>query len=263
MNNLLLSSMRDLRSQLRKKWSLYLFFKQKQDNDRNLKSLQNCHKGRRCFIICNGPSLKPEDLTMIHKKGDISIASNKIDKIFSQTEWRPTYYVITDNGYQFSLLDTMKKIPAKVKFFRQESFMVTSKAGGKCVWLNVDGDRTLLEDPKFSEDASEVVYAIGTVTYTMLQLAVYMGMREIYIIGCDNSYGLERKKDGTIVNNGTASYFAGSDSKSDKNVGSTWEMNIAYEYARIYADEHGINIYNATRGGHLEAFERVSFDCLF
>ena len=40
-------------------------------------------------------------------------------------------------------------------------------------------------------------------------------------------------------------------------------MDIAYDYARKYADSNGIKIYNATRGGCLEAFQRVNFDSLF
>ncbi len=36
-----------------------------------------------------------------------------------------------------------------------------------------------------------------------------------------------------------------------------------YKSAGNYADIHGIKIYNATRGGKLEVFERVNFDSLF
>lgn len=38
---------------------------------------------------------------------------------------------------------------------------------------------------------------------------------------------------------------------------------MAFEKAKEYADGHGIKIYNATRGGKLEVFERVNFDALF
>lgn len=38
---------------------------------------------------------------------------------------------------------------------------------------------------------------------------------------------------------------------------------MTFEKAREYADGHGIKIYNATRGGKLEVFERVNFDKLF
>ena len=40
-------------------------------------------------------------------------------------------------------------------------------------------------------------------------------------------------------------------------------MKVAFEFAEEYSKEHGFRIYNATRGGALEAFERVDFDSLF
>ena len=39
-------------------------------------------------------------------------------------------------------------------------------------------------------------------------------------------------------------------------------MEIAYEYAEKYSREHGFRIYNATRGGHLEVFERVNLEVI-
>lgn len=243
--------------------SLALFSFVKKRNKQKLEEFRDCHRGRRAFIVCNGPSLKAEDLEKICENGDISFASNKIDKIFSQTLWRPTYYTVMDGGYQYTLLKTMKKIPAKAKFFRDESYYVTCRAKGNCLWLNTDGNRKLLDAPRFSEDASKVVYTIGTVTFAMLQLAVYMGIREIYIIGCDNSYGIMVQKDGTVVQTGKNSYFVGADNQDQSIAASVWEMSIAYKHARDYADSHDIKIYNATRGGCLEAFERVDFDTLF
>lgn len=251
--------------ELRKRYGLWLFRHsgRKQANAEILRQLHNRYMGRRCFIVGNGPSLKPADLDRICENGDLSFASNKIDKIFPQTRWRPTFYSIMDEAYQYTLLETMNNVPAQVKFFRMNSYPVTRRVIGNVVWVNTDGNRSLLDHPKFSENCSKVVYTIASVTYAMFELAVHMGIREMYIIGCDNSYGIEKRKDGTIVNNGTHSYFTGSDEKSDKVVGSPWEMNIAYEYARQYADAHGIKIFNATRGGHLEAFKRVDFDTLF
>lgn len=246
-------------------WSLLLFNMSSAATINRVKveRLKNAYKGKRIFIVCNGPSLMAADLDKIARSGDYSFASNKIDKIFSQTAWRPTFYCVSDETFQFSLLETMQKIPAKVKFFRTVSYMTTRRAGGNCVYINMNGDRALLNHPRFAEDCSKVLYGIATVTYVMLQIAVHMGFREIYIIGCDNSYGKEVKKDGTIVDNGTASYFAGSDEKDRATVAATWEMNVAYDFARRYADEHGIKIFNATRGGYLEAFERMDFDLLF
>ena len=38
------------------------------------------------------------------------------------------------------------------------------------------------------------------------------------------------------------------------------KMIDAYKVAKQYADDHNIKIYNATRGGKLEVFERVDLD---
>lgn len=229
-----------------------------------ISDLHNIHKGKRAFIVCNGPSLRADDLTKIYKNKDISFASNKIQGVFSKTAWRPTYYCVFDEGYQYSLLDVMNEIPAEMKFFRDKSFIVTRNIKSPTIWLKTDGRRKLLENPQFSDNIGNCVYTIATVTYTMLQIAVHMGIREIYIIGCDNSYGIERTKDGAIIDRGKASYFKGSGMEKNSSViAATWEMNIAYEYAAKYASEHGINIINATRGGYLEAFPRADFDSLF
>ena len=65
-------------------------------NNKVLKSLKDKHKGKRCFVICNGPSLKPEDLTKIHEHGDISIGMNMIGRVYSETPWRVTYLSLRD-----------------------------------------------------------------------------------------------------------------------------------------------------------------------
>jgi hypothetical protein len=41
------------------------------------------------------------------------------------------------------------------------------------------------------------------------------------------------------------------------------EMTRSYERARRFGRSNGIEILNATRGGHLETFPRVAFDALF
>lgn len=242
---------------------LYRISRSYTENYYKLQKLKDIHKGKRAFIVCNGPSLRSEDLTTIYKFGEISFASNKIHKIFSKTPWRPMYYTVMDENYQFSLVDIMNLIPAKCKFFRIESWAFTRKVKGDKVFLNTIGGRNLLKECRFSDNCSKVVFTVATVTYTMIQLAVYMGIKDIYIIGCDNNYSREINKDGTYIDYNVKSYFEGSDDSDQRMAASVWQMNIAYECARKYADMHGIKIYNATRGGNLNVFERVCFDSLF
>ena len=52
-------------------------------NKRKLRKLKNKYKGKRCFIMGNGPSLKAEDLELL--KDEYCFGQNKIYKIFPQT----------------------------------------------------------------------------------------------------------------------------------------------------------------------------------
>lgn len=244
---------------------LFCFSSLKKTNSEKIRALSNKHVGKRCFIIGNGPSLDSADLDKIHAAGDLSFAANKIANIFDRTKWRPTYYCVFDEGMPKDIVELMSQTTADKKFFRKSSYYWTRKVKGDCVFLHTKGGMEYLDNPVFSDDVPEVLYTVATVTYAALQLAVFMGINEIYLLGVDNNYAIDKKKDGSLVKDASAkSYFEGAPEKDNKKcVGSQWEMNIVYEAAKSYADAHNIRIYNATRGGKLEIFPRVNFDLLF
>jgi len=113
------------------------------------------------------------------------------------------------------------------------------------------------------------VPAQATVMTLMIEMAIYMGMKEIYLLGVD------------CTNTFTAGHFE--DSYTDKSVD---EYNLewvrkktnrphltlkelgeerrlrsldAYQKLKEYANKKQVKIYNATRGGALEVFERIEF----
>ena len=144
---------------------------------------------------------------------------------------------------------------------------------------DIDGAILLrLIDPEkdtihFSDDISRCVYDGGTVTYFSIQCAAYMGFRQIILLGVDHSFAKEQTKDGKItVNDSVKNHFQnyqtddfwGSGQKDEEAV--VFPVDFATEAfaeAKRYADAHGIEILNATRGGKLEVFRRVNFDELF
>jgi uncharacterized Rossmann fold enzyme len=82
---------------------------------KKLKSFKDIHKGKRCFIIGNGPSLKMEDLDKL--KNEYTFAANKIYLAFEETDWRPTYYCIQDlKLFLRDFESIIQKVEAKVKF---------------------------------------------------------------------------------------------------------------------------------------------------
>ena len=227
-----------------------------------LKSLHNKYKGQRCFILGNGPSLTPEDLDML--KNEVTFASNKIYNIFPKTSWRPTYFAMFDETVATG--DGVAKGVSGIdclKFFRKQGYLSYKKINGDVCYVNSFYDRKYLDCPEFSEDLIKGLYTIATVTYAQIQIARWMGFDEIYLLGMDNKYKFSELRDGTIVRNeGVCDYF-GEEAKKEplpSTAIATWEMDVAYEYADKYSREHSFRIYNATRGGFLEKFERVNLD---
>lgn len=223
-----------------------------------LHSYKDKYKGKRCFVVANGPSLRMEDVDRIAKNGDISFGMNRIYVVFDRTIWRPTFYVGQDPTIiRASREDIINKVDS-VKFIKSTGEKKYDIPGV----INIDIEykySSKLLDPPFLTDI-EYKFSDGlTVTYTCLQLAVYMGFSEIYLLGTDCNYSVDNK---SINKNSYADarMFSGQTIGMPPNI----EYNFrAYESANRYAQEHGIKMCNATRGGKLEAFPRVNFDDLF
>ena len=240
-------------------------------SDEYLRSVKDKYKGQRCFVIGNGPSLTAKDLDKL--KGEITFASNRIYKIFNQTEWRPTYFTIFDEdlGKSRDVIEGINSFNCEMKFVREEGQYIFGKINAPICYIRSRSSRKYLDNPKFSENMVDVTYSIATVTYISLQLARHMGFSEIYLLGMDRLYAYSMLRNGKIVkNNNCKDYFSDKDNQSvsnresmPKTAPATWEVDMAYSFAEKYSREHGFRIYNATRGGTLEVFERVDFDSLF
>lgn len=120
--------------------------------------------------------------------------------------------------------------------------------------------------PSFSEDISVYVGNGATVVYTAIQFAVYMGIKEIYLIGVDHHFHTSKTADGKIVIDPNAKDYFSKEYNNDKEklpIPNTELSTFTFIAAKEYADSHGIKIFNATRGGKLEVYPRVNFDELF
>ena len=229
-----------------------------------LMQFKNKHKGQRCFIIGNGPSLASGDLDQL--KSELTFATNKIYLLFNKTEWRPSYYVIADDVIiknihtEIEEKITCPKFYAYNTVFDIENFMMTD---GYFYYL--DGRADLKPEPfsipAFSEEPFMLQWG-ATVTYDCIQLAAYMGFDEIYLLGVDHSFPLAIKNNGEIIQKKVGGHFSPIYGETIYNA-QIDISNAAYKTARAYAEQHDIKIYNATRGGELKIFEHVNFDKLF
>lgn len=219
---------------------------------------KNVHLGKRCFIVATGPSLTMKDLDTLHQNGEFSIGMNRIFLAFEQTRWRPDYYMVEDwrciQGSEETIrtMDVTHKFVSDQKDDFWEKKTETNIYKFHSIGMYVPGER-----PPFSDDLVYGVYSKGTVTYSCIQLAVYMGFREIYLLGVDFNFSKNYKDKS---NHFVPTYY---NENSQTGIFLKDESIESYEAAREYADAHGIRIYNATRGGKLEVFERRNFDDLF
>jgi hypothetical protein len=221
------------------------------------------HRGERCFVIGNGPSLKAEDLDLL--KGEISFAANKIYLVFGHTGWRPTYYCVSDDIVLGEVHSRLNDLVGCDIFYSCNTVFDIEDFGLKNGYYFFTDNRSALWQPpgsprlEFSETPT-VLRGGETVTYISLQLAAYMGFAEIVLLGMDHTYSLTIKGNGELVTDGASDHFSAEYGPSGLYIANIGAMNAAYASAREYAERHGIRILNATRGGRLEVFERASLE---
>jgi hypothetical protein len=219
---------------------------------------RDMHKGERCFVVGNGPSLRMSDLDKLREANAICFGANKIFLAFGETVWRPDYYMAQDILMLTRHPKEISEMRVRHKFIadRYPAFW-SSDFSRDCIRFHIKNEVFLPNMPDFSPDFSAYSTEGSTVTYSALQLAAYMGFAEIYLLGVDFSFGGIHEK-------GENHFHPDYVGKGDK-YGAFGEQTslLAYRKAEIYSRLHGFRIYNATRGGKLEVFERVDFDSLF
>lgn len=220
-----------------------------------ISQLKNIHQGKRCFIIGNGPSLRIEDLDKL--TGEYTFATNKIDCLFPKTKWRPTYYILGDNGFVKHYANNARLVPCEKIFvglqYTDERYRYK---GMDNVIFFLKSDVYDNDIPKVSLDLETEVHAGHTTLFMAAEFAMYMGFSEIYFIGCDCNYeGLNHHFYSLDDDTGIGAYQVP--------VTEGERMVCAFGEIGRYGKKLGVKICNATRGGKLNSIERVDFDSLF
>lgn len=226
---------------------------------REIMKLRNIHKGERCFITCTGPSLTITDLEKLEKEYTFGV--NSITKAYEFTSWRPTYYVLIDAyayGETLSKNEVYGGIFCKEKsFFHYRANPMTRNGNEFFLPINYGNhwdSRMKRGIIKINKDISVGLYDCFTVTNMAISIAAYMGFKDIYIIGADATYKLDKTH-----------FIEGEWEKTHKKAQRGLAIAVQRSmmgYARMkeFYNKRGVNIYNATRGGMLEVFPRVDLD---
>lgn len=247
----------------RQNWQSKSFEKTKCGKE--LAKLKSLFEGEAAFLIGNGPSLCPEDLTIIHNNGIKSFASNRIYNTYDKTHWRTDFLVSEDEFVLKEIQDNISKMDCKYKFIPIHLNWYKGISIENATYFYQSfykaGDQK-----KFSDDISHEIVCRGTVITTCAQIAIYMGFKKLYLIGVDHNFSRMTDKDGNLIIDNTVKDHYGVEKNADENTKGIFNIDnatLAFMDLKEFAEERGVEIYNATRGGKLEVFERVDFDTLF
>jgi hypothetical protein len=137
-----------------------------------------------CLIVGNGPSLNKTELERIKM---LSIGMNKINILFDRTSWRPDLIVcvnglvIKQNMKFFNNTETPLVLPIK-------AWYLGVKKRPNVIFIKIS------DSLQFQDNLTNSLGQGSTVTYTCMQIAAFLKVNSINIVGVDHSFKLDENQ---------------------------------------------------------------------
>lgn len=220
---------------------------------RRLRACRGCFAGQKAVIVCNGPSLLKSNLSLL--TGVFSFGLNKINLLFNTSDFRPSCVVAVNPFVIEQNCDFFKATEIPLYLNSDALGLIGSRA-------NVTYVHTTMQK-KFALDCSMSVFVGNTVSFVAMQLAYHLGFSRVALIGCDHDYAHKGVPNqaaaakGKDVNHFSPDYFTN---------GVTWQFpdllasEMAYTLAKDVFAADGRQIFNATVGGKLTVFPRLTLE---
>lgn len=242
------------------------------------KKFKGIHKRERLFVLCSGPSIQKMDLTVLKNEITMAVHSFYLHKDISVIQ--PAYYCnaqweynekATEKVAEAYMRDLKKHVGKSRYFFSVKEKRIVDRtqmfAPGEVHYYCYGKDSSLYEEI----DLCRGIMPAHSVPVVCIQLAIYMGFKEIYLLGTEHdflttkkyAYFYDRKQSVTGETDISAdedSNLVMSYSGALADACALWEN---YKVVKRIAENNGIKIYNATVGGALDLFPRVDFNSLF
>lgn len=228
--------------------------------------LKDLHFGERCFILMSGPSLKDHDLSLL--KNEITFCTNHFNRTEAYELVQPDYHCALDRGFfdihdnpdqKFELEDLIRKnVASKFIFHRhylknfdlQKNVYVTHPKH----FPNIFGVKNKLHS---------VTSNFANISFFAINCAIYMGFKEIYILGLDFEPGVFDhfyQKEGHELDKKNSQVF---ETEKAKICERYWGYNLAQwhsYYLAEFAKKEKVKIYNANSSSYVRAFEFKQFN---
>lgn len=240
---------------------------------------RDVHKGEDLFIIGNGPSIRDTDLLKIKNARKMVVSNFYLHEDYAKI--KPDYYCFAQFTYTELFNDDVAG-----KWISE----IGERSGDPQFFFNIS-EKELIDScrqfdnkrvnymylestelERFDEiDITEKMMMGMSVAVDCIQLAIYMGFSRIFLVGIEHSEMITRRYDyfynkeqGLIAGKDSGVLPSGELMKSFRdnlhNMNRLWRM---YEKLKMLADRNGVQIFNATKGGVLDVFDRIDYDILF
>ncbi|MFY7994476.1 MAG: 6-hydroxymethylpterin diphosphokinase MptE-like protein [Bacteriovoracaceae bacterium] len=215
--------------------------------------LKNKHLGDSCIVFGNGPSLKNFDVSQINNKKTFVV--NYFYKNNSLNIISPDYYVLLDELFYDEKIDAFDSavamFPRSVFLFKTNclGYKVFSRILASGVKYYLSYSQSALIDFQIHYEQTKNITASVNVVNHCIQTAIYMGFKEIFLVGCDfNSFSSSRPLYAYDIGNDVKELSLGDELKF-------YSVVCYHHYALAkLANDMGVKIVNATQGSLLDAY---------
>lgn len=232
--------------------------------------LGDLFRGRPAILVCAGPSLTSHDLTLLDRRGVLTMAVNNAATVvrprmwcsvddpgnFADAIWQDAgilkfvplchmekpFTVRDERGELVAAAERVGDMPAVFGFRRNEAFVADQ-------WLYEDtfnwgnhGNRTDAYGYKGGR----------SVMYVALRLLFYLGVRRVYLIGCDfrmefgkQNYAFEQDRSASSVRGNNSAYDV---------------FNARMFYLKPHFEQAGFQVFNCTPNSGLTVFPSASYE---
>ncbi len=220
-----------------------------------VRELRNRHQGERAYLIGNGPSVAVGDLERL--QGALTFCFNRFHLAYGEMDFRPSYTVMADT-------QIIEDFGSEIAREGSGDLVVASAyrpahLATDFIWLPLKNLRPF----EFNDSIDRMIAPGGSVLVVALQLAFYMGVRDVVLYGVDHHFDFESIPGDDQRVQGEGNHFI-----KDYRAGMSWyppnprQIDEALEVSKRHYERSRGSIRNATRGGKLEIFERAELDDL-
>jgi hypothetical protein len=233
--------------------------------------LKDVHRGRRCFVIGNGPSLARQDVEPL--AGELTFAMNGFLNHPAIGRIKPTYYCLVDPSYfdgsassdRFlgRLFETVTESHFILPYASAETILGRWKVpAGRATFVTFAGN--LATASLRTLDLTRPLPCVLNCAQLAIMVALYAGCSPVYLMGMDHDWAAHR---------GTETHFYPQKTIENHPVAhGEWDrypyltilddcLKVWRGYAtlRRRAESAGQNIINCSDGGFLDVFDRADY----